>query len=391
MAVAAKQLFDDLLSIEVDVVVCPCLPCVPKKAEGKEAPFFVNGLAAMYRDFLDRWHSWAASDRATEFASHAPGPCDGDVGVGLADASTDELESLAREAALAEEMARALAETGELPDPHVIPIFRRIRGTVEQLRLASGPARLRVARKSWELGTAIIVAQTVVQVDGDIVQRVDGSRESRAVGELHRDAVSGAIGQWDVLVELFVTVVVGSAGLLRSLFGGPGALRRRRSRRRQLREQSDRSGWTLLDPRVIRATIGEFIEMMRALVARGGVSIGQAGKQAIARTVIQADGDSVWLIRSDALDRRADLGAHAQAVTEWYENAKRLAATVERYASAIPTAVAGIVGGASVILAIARDSVLPLVIGLVMTVALPWCLRRLLRWYIRRKANVRFA
>lgn len=70
-------------------------------------------------------------------------------------------------------------------------------------------------RKVWELGTETIVMQTVVQLDGDVVTRIDEARmtvEHQALRDLHRESVDTALGRWDDLVNTVVRIVGALAG-----------------------------------------------------------------------------------------------------------------------------------------------------------------------------------
>ena len=65
-------------------------------------------------------------------------------------------------------------------------------------------------RKAWELGTEIIVMQTVVQLDGDAVTRLNdasASAEQLMLRAIHQQGVETALGQWNSLVTTFMTIV----------------------------------------------------------------------------------------------------------------------------------------------------------------------------------------
>ena len=77
-------------------------------------------------------------------------------------------------------------------------------------------------RKMWELGTDEIVAQTVVQIDGDTVTRVQrgiGDRERSYLLEVHSRSVRIAVGQWKTLFDAFMAL----AGDLASTMFGRGS------------------------------------------------------------------------------------------------------------------------------------------------------------------------
>jgi hypothetical protein len=69
-------------------------------------------------------------------------------------------------------------------------------------------------RKAWDMGTEVVALQTVVQLDGDIVTRINEaytSDRARPVRELHRQGVSNAVEHWKYLVDTLKSVV--GAGL----------------------------------------------------------------------------------------------------------------------------------------------------------------------------------
>lgn len=72
-------------------------------------------------------------------------------------------------------------------------------------------------RKVWELGTETIVEQTVVQLDGDVVTRINEASpfaEGQILRDFHREGVSTALSHWNALVDTFVTVTTKLLGYL---------------------------------------------------------------------------------------------------------------------------------------------------------------------------------
>ena len=64
-------------------------------------------------------------------------------------------------------------------------------------------------RKAWEMGTEVIAMQTVVQLDGDIVTRLNSAYAAeryQPVRDLHRESVGSALEHWRYLVETLVTM-----------------------------------------------------------------------------------------------------------------------------------------------------------------------------------------
>jgi hypothetical protein len=68
---------------------------------------------------------------------------------------------------------------------------------------------LLAVRKIWEVGTEVIVMQTVVQLDGDIVTRIDRAHvgsSNAPVQQLHKTALETAMGHWQFLFETLATL-----------------------------------------------------------------------------------------------------------------------------------------------------------------------------------------
>ena len=66
------------------------------------------------------------------------------------------------------------------------------------------PEEVLVVRKAWEVGTETILMQTVAQLDGDFVTRVQPGRiaeQDDALHALHRSSTAGALQHWQFLVE----------------------------------------------------------------------------------------------------------------------------------------------------------------------------------------------
>ncbi len=189
MTSRAKPIFDSLLSIEVDLVVVDSLTSTGAVADHAAPDSVAQALAETYRTYLDDhvpeldagWRAWVASGEPAALAERAPGRLGilAPGGVVLdrfrPDTSGDALQRAGRDAAVGEAMARALVAAGRLPDTGVANVLRRIHGTVDQLPSAEPAQRVTIARKALELGTEAIKAQTVVQIDGDVIQRMDAT------------------------------------------------------------------------------------------------------------------------------------------------------------------------------------------------------------------------
>ena len=74
-----------------------------------------------------------------------------------------------------------------------------------------------VVRKVWEVGTEAVVMQTVAQLDGDVITRVQRARlgpADKPVHDLHREAVGNALKHWQFLVDTLVQITTKAAGFL---------------------------------------------------------------------------------------------------------------------------------------------------------------------------------
>lgn len=72
-------------------------------------------------------------------------------------------------------------------------------------------------RKAWDLGTDQVCMQTVMQVDGDIVQILGKMKpeEQAFLTTLHRDAVKDSVGQWRALFDVLAQAAKSFLGALR--------------------------------------------------------------------------------------------------------------------------------------------------------------------------------
>ena len=81
-----------------------------------------------------------------------------------------------------------------------------------------------LVRKLWEVGTAVVVMQTIVQVDGDVISRVSANilkdKTYPKLKEYHQTGINIALDHWVDLVEVAKELVVAAArglsGLLSS-------------------------------------------------------------------------------------------------------------------------------------------------------------------------------
>jgi hypothetical protein len=264
---AAKNIFDDLLTLEVNVVLKPGMTA-------RKLPEPVQALLDVMGDY-DNWMAVFAArlnpvwmEYRADASRGRTGPpqlpartlqrvwsdggliaavpyepiCEGD-GTEVTEEAFDKLRERAR---TAEVMLRLLLNEGRFPggDDGSGMILKRIYRNCDQIkgvlsRQASADAMptskdltrqatkarvmqlsaddVLIVRKVWEVGTESIAMQTVAQIDGDVVTRIQAARATLAdqpIHDLHREAVGNAMKHWQFLVETLVTVTTKAAGFL---------------------------------------------------------------------------------------------------------------------------------------------------------------------------------
>jgi hypothetical protein len=267
LSTAARNIFDDLLTLEVNVVLKPGMTA-------RKLPEPVQALLDVMGDY-DTWlgvfagrlnPAWARYQRAATRAGAGPPDlpertlkrvwdegglkaalsyqpvCEGDA----TEVTIDAFDELRERAKTAEVMYRLLLNEGRFPggDDGSGILLKRIYRNCDQIkgvlaRQAEGDGKpaaqdltrkttsarvlqlsaddVLIVRKVWEVGTETIAMQTVAQIDGDVVTRIQEARATladRQVHELHREAVGNAMKHWQFLVETLVTVTTKAAGFL---------------------------------------------------------------------------------------------------------------------------------------------------------------------------------
>jgi hypothetical protein len=79
------------------------------------------------------------------------------------------------------------------------------------------PSEFLAVRKVWEIGTAEIVAQTVIALDGDVVTRLTPAvvrGDGAAITALHQQGVNTSLAYWNALVTTLLTVVGQALGTI---------------------------------------------------------------------------------------------------------------------------------------------------------------------------------
>lgn len=99
----------------------------------------------------------------------------------------------------------------------------RLREGIQEQTLA--PQDRVIIRKMWEVGTERVVMQSVIQLDGDVVTRVQDDRagtDAATLHALHQQAVATSIETWQMLVQTLGALIGGLRSFFPRLLGGPG-------------------------------------------------------------------------------------------------------------------------------------------------------------------------
>ena len=248
----AKSIFDDLLNLEINVIIKPGMTA-RKIPDTRSA---LANIAEDYEDLLARfaamvqpvWEERArtppirvlsAEDARARGASRSKHSRVGDDGM-LSEIHTgsmvtdpndavgfDTFDRLREWAAETAAIARVVAAVADWPSREELAarsvLFKRIYRNCDQIKdilrdqphedaartrvqkeMVLGSDELLTLRKIWEVGTETVVMQTVIQLDGDIITRIQEGRMTAAnkpIHDLHRDAVESAIRNWQFLGE----------------------------------------------------------------------------------------------------------------------------------------------------------------------------------------------
>lgn len=269
MTTPARELFDDLLTLEVNIIVKPGMT-------GRKMPDMPHALLDIFGDYDINlcftagklnpvWDEFRTSARGRAFQeSPPPGSLlvqpDGQLIPGLqtatffapdATVTAGDFDRLRAEARKADELYRLLIANGLALDDGSLIILKRIFRNCDQIKSIlsgrgmggeEGAEKVRraakkglsrkesevgdlpltadevlVVRKAWELGTETVAMQTVAQLDGDVITRIQGARlvaADKPLHDLHREAVGNALQHWQFLVQTLVQITTKAAGFL---------------------------------------------------------------------------------------------------------------------------------------------------------------------------------
>lgn len=268
MTTAAKEMFDDLLSLEVNLIVKPGMT-------GRKMPNIPQALLDIFGDYdvwlcvlagrLNvAWERFRASPDAAAFLANPPPESLLVVGEALigglqhttffetgAKVTAADFDTLRTEARTSEELYKLLITKHLATDDGSLIILKRIFRNCDQIKgildgrglgsardagqirsaaneglsradsnagdLPLGADEVLVVRKAWEIGTETVAMQTVAQLDGDVITRIQEARLTAAnkpLHDLHRDAVANALEHWQFLFTTFVQITTKAAGFL---------------------------------------------------------------------------------------------------------------------------------------------------------------------------------
>lgn len=239
----AQRILDDLLSLEVNVVLKPGMTArkMPEPAYalldiiGEYDMYLCRHAGSLNSAWTQRLGAAAVPVRPAQKEDESPAKsfrmteADGTLRKPLSaetvgnELSYETFDQLRERAVEAEAVYRALVSSGA-PDDGTGMIFKRIYRNCDQLKGIVGREEVRAAlaaapgiatmplrsdeiitiRKIWDVGTETVMMQTVAQLDGDVITRIQRGRESaanKAIHDLHREAVGTALEHWQFLVR----------------------------------------------------------------------------------------------------------------------------------------------------------------------------------------------
>jgi hypothetical protein len=246
----AQRIVDDLLNLEIDVIIKPGMTA-RKMPEPAQALLDVIGMYDTYlcqagNDLNPKWEESGgvairvrpSPERPPAAGAQSPNrkaSPDGMLEYGLRTTSVsdvvseDTFDALRERAVEAEAVYRHLVGSNAMPEDERGVILTRIYRNCDQIKemlrrpevqavTAKGidrdSSRVEVlpltsdevvtVRKVWEIGVETVVMQTVVQLDGDIITRVQRGWEAganKSVHDLHQEAVGNALRHWQFLAQ----------------------------------------------------------------------------------------------------------------------------------------------------------------------------------------------
>lgn len=263
---AVRRVFDDLLNIEVNTMVKPGMT-------GRKMPAFGHALLDIYADYQawlnaaavaldEQWTRFRATEAATTFRDEtiAAGRADewwviqddeliDPVGTTApfsgTEPGTELFSDMRTRARTVQEMHGLLAgrrgysvrDGGDVMLQRIVRNCDQLKAILERAPSGDQPTHLTrnvpngitgantdalpsddliTIRKAWEMGTEVVALQTVVQIDGDVVTRLNSAYAGdhhQPVRDLHRESVGTALDHWRQLVDTAVTLAKNVAGI----------------------------------------------------------------------------------------------------------------------------------------------------------------------------------
>lgn len=99
------------------------------------------------------------------------------------------------------------------------PLKEMMDSKTGQLKKPLAPTQVLSLRKIWEVGTERVLMQTVVQLDGDIVTRIQAGRESSKYAQLHKmhsNLVHLSLDNWRFMVQTLVGLLKSALNVFRN-------------------------------------------------------------------------------------------------------------------------------------------------------------------------------
>ncbi len=264
---AAQRIVDDLLNLEIDVIIKPGMTA----RKMPEPPHALLDVIGAYDTYICQvgnrlnpiWEEMGRPAVQVRPGSESPkpqspnrqtDPVTGRLTVPLRTESVPDViseevfDNLRERAVEAEAVYRRLVTADDrrrVPEDETGVILTRIFRNCDQIKamltrpavsavVGSGVDRdnamtlvlplesseIVALRKIWEIGTESVVMQTIAQLDGDIVTRIQRGRDAAAykpLHDLHQEAVASALKHWQFLAQTVATFL---SSVLRGFFLG---------------------------------------------------------------------------------------------------------------------------------------------------------------------------
>lgn len=203
-----QRIFDDLLNLEVDLIL---------KADMTARKMPLTGEA--FADVAASYHAYL-HQLADRFGAQHPQP----VSEGVNAAVFATLGRVAKQLGALQRAAHGEGSAEEVVLKRIERNSQQLAGILTRLQLgsmktaqgwvpltAAKKEELLILRKAWEVSTETVIMQTVAQVDGDIVTRLQpayADSDHAPVHAVHARLVTTALEQWRFMFATVATLTI---------------------------------------------------------------------------------------------------------------------------------------------------------------------------------------